>query len=222
MGGVKNANAAALNFSTLYATTTALGSLVGNGVGEFFTNNANYKSGSSSQVKTAFEAGIRATYKNPAFKELGGVEGFAQLTQGYSHDINSSSDKSEMLNRTAMYFQGVTHLLAKDKNLSTSQKKASLNSFTKAFETTTAEHLGGTPYNSASNLNSRINALPKSIKAKIFAQTYKHDTAGGGKAVGEQQLLKNVKDNEKKYVEKNEQGVIDNKIENGVDSRFVK
>ena len=79
-----------------------------------------------------------------------------------------------------MYFQGVTHLLAKDKNLSTSQKKASLNSFTKAFETTTAEHLGGTPYNSASNLNSRINALPKSIKAKIFAQTYKHDTAGGG------------------------------------------
>jgi hypothetical protein len=93
----------------------------------------------------AFKARIKGTYGE--LSPLGGIQSFAELTQGYSHDINSVTTKDQMLNRTAMYFQGVTHLLANDKNLTPEQKTAKLNSFTKAFETTTMQNLS--PYTSA-------------------------------------------------------------------------
>ena len=203
-----------------YNTTTALGAFVGNGVGQFFTNNSGFQNSSANNVKTALETGIRAEMSSPGMKLTGdGVKGFVQLTQGYSHDIKSATTKDQMLNRTAMYFQGVTHLLAKDKNLTPEQKTAELNSFTKAFETTTMQNLS--PYTSASNIGKRVNALPTATKFKIGKGVYKKDTAGG-KAVTETQYLKDIKTSEENYVKSKEQGVIDNKIKNSVDDRFVK
>ena len=202
-----------------YNTTTALGAFVGAGVGQFFTNNSGFQNSSANNVKTGLEVGLRATAENPAFGELGGIQGFTQLTQGYSHDIKSATTKDQMLNRTAMYFQGVTHLLAKDKNLTPEQKTAKLNSFTKAFETTTMQNLS--PYTSASNIRKRVNALPAATKFKIGKSVYKKDTSGG-KAVTETQYLKDLKTGEKNYVKSKEQGAIDNKIKNIVDDRFVK
>jgi hypothetical protein len=200
-----------------YNTTTALGSLVGNGVGQFFTNKSGFQSGSASSAKTAFIAGIKGEWgeKSP----LGGVQGFTTLSQEYSHNISSSSTKDQMLNRTAMYFQGVTHLLANDKSLTAVQKEDKLNSFIKTFETKTMQNLS--PITGASNMSKRINAIPKATKFKIAQGVYKKDAAGG-KAVTETQFLKNMKNANKNYVLKKEQGGIDNNIKTGVNSRFVK
>jgi hypothetical protein len=198
-------------------TTTALGSLVGNGVGQFFTNKSGFQSSSASSAKTAFKAGIKGTYGE--MSPLGGVQGFAELSQEYSRNIGSSSTKDQMLNRTAMYFQGVTHLLANDKSLTPGQKEAKLNSFIKTFETTTMQNLS--PITGASNMSKRINAIPSSKKFNIAKGVYKKDSAGG-KPVTETQFIKGMNNANKNYVLKKEQGVIDNNIKNGVNSRFVK
>ena len=172
------------------------------------------------QTKTAFEAGIMAEMSSPGMKLTGdGVKGFARLTQSYSHDMNSATTKDQMLNRTAMFFQGATHLLANDKNLTPQQKTKALNSMIKGFETKTMENLSPVKKVTSSSLT------PTERKKENHADiTALEKASRKGNPLSLSQMSNVIQNANTKFKAKStlaEQDVLNKNIKTSVDKRFV-